>query len=141
MEHYAGIDVSLKETSVCMVDTNGKLVGEPECLVGYFNELHLPVVRIGLEEGPLFPVAARGAGCVGTGAHLAGDPARESGTLSDDGEDGPERCAGDRAVSAYGFASATHLVILEAPVHCCIWARNDRTIQVGGRPRKGVCCE
>ena len=28
MEHYAGIDVSLKESSVCVVDGKGKIVRE-----------------------------------------------------------------------------------------------------------------
>ena len=59
MEYYAGIDVSLKESSVCVVDATGKLVrevkvgSEPECLVGYFDQLDFPVERIGLEAGPL----------------------------------------------------------------------------------------
>src|SRR5271168_726395 len=59
MEYYAGIDVSLKESSVCIVDATGKVVGEveiasePEALVRYFDELELPVHRIGLEAGPL----------------------------------------------------------------------------------------
>jgi transposase len=59
MEYYAGIDVSLKESSVCVVDSAGKVVrevkvaSEPESLVRYFDELGLPVGRIGLEAGPL----------------------------------------------------------------------------------------
>ena len=59
MEHYAGIDVSLEESSVCVVDATGKLVREvkvasdPEALVRYFDELEWPVSRIGLEAGPL----------------------------------------------------------------------------------------
>jgi transposase len=59
MEYYAGIDVSLKESSVCVVDAAGmvarevKVGSEPECLVGYFDQLDLPVERIGLEAGPL----------------------------------------------------------------------------------------
>jgi len=59
MEYYAGIDVSLKESSVCIVDAKGKIVrevkvaSEPETLVRYFDELELPVCRIGLEAGPL----------------------------------------------------------------------------------------
>ncbi len=59
MEYYAGIDVSLKESSVCIVDLAGKVVrevkiaSEPEALVRYFDELGLPVSRIGLEAGPL----------------------------------------------------------------------------------------
>lgn len=64
VEHYAGIDASLKESSVCVVDATGKLVrevkiaSEPEALVGYFDTLGLPVTRIGLEAGPLIAVAA-----------------------------------------------------------------------------------
>src|SRR5215212_3017735 len=59
MEHYAGLDVSLKETSVCIVDGAGtiiretKVASEPEALVGYFSSLEIKVVRIGLEAGPL----------------------------------------------------------------------------------------
>ena len=59
MGNYAGIDVSLKESRVCVVDATGKLVrevmvgSEPECLVGYFDQLGFPVERIGLEAGPL----------------------------------------------------------------------------------------
>ena len=59
MEHYAGIDVSLKESSVCVVDAAGKLVrevkvaSEPEALIQYFAEIGLPMARIGLEAGPL----------------------------------------------------------------------------------------
>lgn len=59
MDYYAGIDVSLKESSVCVVDAKGKVVREikvasdPEALVRYFDELDFPVRRIGLEAGPL----------------------------------------------------------------------------------------
>src|SRR4051794_24872477 len=59
MEHHAGLDVSLKETSVCIVDGAGKIIretkvdSEPEALVGYFASLEIKVVRIGLEAGPL----------------------------------------------------------------------------------------
>lgn len=59
MDYYAGIDVSLKESSICVVDGTGKVVrevkvaSEPEVLIGYFDELALPVSRIGLEAGPL----------------------------------------------------------------------------------------
>lgn len=59
MDYYAGINVSLKESSVCIVDAKGKIVrevkvaSEPEALVRYFDELELPVCRIGLEAEPL----------------------------------------------------------------------------------------
>lgn len=59
MDYYAGIDVSLKDSSVCVMDAAGKIVretkvaSEPEALVRFFAELAWPVVRIGLEAGPL----------------------------------------------------------------------------------------
>src|SRR3954469_14664074 len=59
MEHYAGIDVSLEQSSVCVVDGTGRIVreakvpSEPEALVGFFAGLGVAVIRIGLEAGPL----------------------------------------------------------------------------------------
>jgi transposase len=59
MEHYAGIDVSLERSSVCVVDATGRIVreakvaSEPEALVRLFAQLGLPLARIGLEAGPL----------------------------------------------------------------------------------------
>jgi transposase len=59
MDHYAGIDVSLEYASVCVVDANGKIIGEgkvasePAALIGWFGAFGLSVVRIGLEAGPL----------------------------------------------------------------------------------------
>ena len=59
MDYYAGIDVSLKDSSVCIVDASGKIVreakvaSEPDDLVRFFTGLGLPVTRIGLEAGPL----------------------------------------------------------------------------------------
>jgi transposase len=59
MEHYAGIDVSLERSSVCVVDATGRIVreakvaSEPEALVVFFHQLGVAVTRIGLEAGPL----------------------------------------------------------------------------------------
>ncbi len=59
MEYFAGIDVSLEQSSVCVVDGTGKIVreakvaSEPEALVGFFRGLETGVTRIGLEAGPL----------------------------------------------------------------------------------------
>lgn len=59
MEHYAGIDVSLECSSVCVVDADGKIVregkvaSEPEALIAWFGSLGFKVARIGLEAGPL----------------------------------------------------------------------------------------
>jgi transposase len=59
MEYYAGIDVSLKDSSLCVVDATGRIVreakvaSEPEALVSWFRGLGVGVTRIGLEAGPL----------------------------------------------------------------------------------------
>ena len=59
MEHYAGIDVSLERSSVCVVDALGKIVkeakvsSEPAALVAFFEAFGFAVKRIGLEAGPL----------------------------------------------------------------------------------------
>src|SRR3712207_4089173 len=66
MERYAGIDVSLELSSVCVVDATGRIVreakvaSEPEALIGWFRGLGLEVARVGLEAGPLsqWPFAA-----------------------------------------------------------------------------------
>src|SRR5690242_9298308 len=59
MEHYAGIDVSLESSSLCVVDTTGRIIreakvaSEPEALIDWFSHLGLTLTRIGLEAGPL----------------------------------------------------------------------------------------
>src|SRR3981081_1751004 len=59
MDYYAGIDVSLECSSVCVVDANGKILreakvaSEPEALITWFRSSGLDLERIGLEAGPL----------------------------------------------------------------------------------------
>ena len=59
MEHYAGIDVSLEQSSVCVMDADGKVIietkvaSEPAALVLYFQSLDITIRCIGLEAGPL----------------------------------------------------------------------------------------
>ncbi len=59
MKHYAGIDVSLECSSVCIVDGDGKMVREgkvasdPGALICWFAGLGFAIERIGLEAGPL----------------------------------------------------------------------------------------
>src|SRR5215204_1031412 len=76
MEHYAGIDVSLERSSVCVVDAAGRIVceakvtSEPETLVGFFAGLGIEVARIGLEAGPLSQWLHAGLGGAGFEAVL-----------------------------------------------------------------------
>src|SRR5436853_2125519 len=59
VEHYAGVDVSLERSSVCVVDGTGRIVreakvaSEPEALVAFLGRLGLSLTRVGLEAGPL----------------------------------------------------------------------------------------
>jgi transposase len=59
MKCYAGIDVSLECSSLCIVDDTSKIVregkaaSEPEALIGWFRTLGFRLERIGLEAGPL----------------------------------------------------------------------------------------
>ena len=58
MELYVGMDVSLKETSICVVDDDGKIVCEgtvisqPEALAAFIKTNAVKAKRIGLETGP-----------------------------------------------------------------------------------------
>jgi transposase len=59
MEHFAGLDVSVKETSVCIVDETGKITrevkvaSEPDALLAVLTNPVYHFKRIGLEAGPL----------------------------------------------------------------------------------------
>jgi transposase len=64
-------DVSLEQSSVCVVDSSGKIVretkvaSEPEALLQHFADLGLPVIRVGLEAGPLSQWLREGLGDAG----------------------------------------------------------------------------
>ncbi len=59
MDHSAGLDVSVKETNVCIVDDTGRIVrevkvaSEPEELLAVLKNPAYHFKRIGLEAGPL----------------------------------------------------------------------------------------
>jgi len=58
MEYYVGLDVSLKQTSICVVNQTGSVVREgvvdsdPEAIAGFLRAQAPGAVRIGLETGP-----------------------------------------------------------------------------------------
>src|SRR6202165_82035 len=59
MAHFVGLDVSVKETSVCVVDEAGKVIleqkvpTEPADIVALLSSLGATCGRIGIEAGPL----------------------------------------------------------------------------------------
>jgi transposase len=58
MELYVGMDVSLKETSICVVDGSGRIVcegtviSEPAAIAEFVKARAAGAVRVGLETGP-----------------------------------------------------------------------------------------
>lgn len=61
MKKYAGLDVSMEETSVCVIDGEGGIVAEakvcsdPASIAGYLKRWSGELVRVGLEAGGLTP--------------------------------------------------------------------------------------
>jgi transposase len=59
MEHFAGLDVSVNETSICIVDETGRIfrevrvASEPDALLQVLKNSTYRFRRIGLEAGPL----------------------------------------------------------------------------------------
>jgi transposase len=59
MQYYVGLDVSLAETSACVLDQAGQIVREakvksdPECLAEFLRGLKLPIRLVGMETGQL----------------------------------------------------------------------------------------
>src|SRR5665811_96737 len=59
MDHFAGLDISVKETGICIVDDTGRIVrevkvaSEPEALLQVLKNPAYHFKRIGLEAGPL----------------------------------------------------------------------------------------
>ena len=59
MDYFAGLDVSVKETRVCIVDDSGKIkrearvASQPEALLQVLTNTIYRFKRVGLEAGPL----------------------------------------------------------------------------------------
>jgi hypothetical protein len=59
MSYYAGLDVSLEMTSICIVDANGEVLfegkasSEPSAVIGFLRAMGLRMERVGLEAGAL----------------------------------------------------------------------------------------
>jgi transposase len=59
MSLYAGLDISVKTTAICVVEGDGRILFEatvdssPDAIAGRLHELDQPLDRVGLEAGPL----------------------------------------------------------------------------------------
>lgn len=59
MKHYVGLDVSMKETYICIEDESGKVVyqgsedTDPERIAEVLKQVQLPIERVGIESGSI----------------------------------------------------------------------------------------
>ena len=76
MKHFAGLDVSLEETAICVIDEAGTMVrearvpSEPEALVAFFQGPGLVMERIGLEACSLSAWLHEGLVAAGLGVTI-----------------------------------------------------------------------
>ena len=107
MGYFAGLDVSLEETAICIVDDTGKIVrearaaSEPDALIAFFAECGMKMERVGLEACSLtawlntaLTEAAIPAICIEARQAKAAMGANAE-------QDRPQRCAWDRADHAH----------------------------------------
>jgi hypothetical protein len=94
MEHDAGIDVALEQSSVCVVDGTGRIVreakiaSEPEAMIAWFAGLGFCLAPVGLEAGPLSQWLHAGLS--------PSDPIRWRPPYPTGADPGPKRDPGDR---------------------------------------------
>jgi transposase len=71
VSYFVGLDVSLDETAICIVDNagiifrEGKADTEPETIATWLKAAEVPIERLGLEAGPLSPWLCEGLQAAG----------------------------------------------------------------------------
>ena len=93
MELFVGLDVSVRTTSVCVMDASGKLIREckvetePEAISELLHTISGPYKRVGLEAGPLSQWLYSGLASRGLSGDLRRDAAHEGRALGADQQD------------------------------------------------------
>jgi hypothetical protein len=95
MDHFAGMDVSVKETSVCILDDVGKIVkevkvaSEPQALLKVLGNPAYRFKRIGLDRA-VIAMAVQRSGRSRTAGDLCRDAAHAGGAEGADQQDRPQ---------------------------------------------------
>src|SRR3982074_2155647 len=103
MKHYAGLDVSVKETSICIVDEAGricremKVVSHPEDLLAVLCDPAWRLERVGLEAGASVAVAVQWIGGSRSPGDLHRNATREGVSQGAGQQKRSQRRARDRA--------------------------------------------
>ena len=106
MKDYAGLDVSVKETSICIVDEAGricremKVVSHPEDLLAVLCDPAWQLERVGLEAGPLSQWLFSGLAEAGSPGDLHRNATREGVSQGAGQQKRSQRRARDRADDA-----------------------------------------
>jgi hypothetical protein len=104
MKHYVGLDVSIKQTAICIVDEAGNIVREAKvateltAIVAVLNTAGVECARVGLEAGPMSQMAGERLARGGATGGVRGDTPHEGGAQGPASEqERPQRCpAGSR---------------------------------------------
>jgi len=87
MAHYVGLDVSLEETSICVVDENGQKVwqgktsSQPAAIAQEVGRHAPALAKVGFETGPLSTWHWHELQGLGPAGGVPGCPPRESGAF------------------------------------------------------------
>ena len=102
MDHFAGLDVSVKETSICIVDDTGRIVrevkvaSEPEALLKGSGEPDLPLQADRTGSRAVIAMAVQRSGRSRVTSGLCRDAAHAGGAEGADQQDRSQRCARHR---------------------------------------------
>ena len=111
MEHFAGLDVSVNETSICIVDDAGRIVretkvaSEPDALLAVLKNSAYHFKRIGLEAGPLSQWLYSALAEVNLPVICVETRHMRAVLKAADQQDRPQRCPRHRANDASGALS------------------------------------
>lgn len=106
MDLFVGLDVSIRMTSVCVMDLNGKglneakVDSEPQAMASLLGSLAGQYRRVGLEAGSLSQWLYSSLAAAGVSHHLRRNAAHEGGAAGANQQNGQERRARHRADDA-----------------------------------------